>query len=324
MATTRPKGYMDWQPKHGSEAESVINATREILREYGSFGPMTVRQIFYRLVGAYGYDKTEKAYKRLAENLVKARRAQLIRFNQIRDDGGTTVGGPTGFRDLSDFLEDMADWGNHYRIDKSQGQPFHIEMFCEAEGMVPMLGQILQGTGVRITGTGGFSSLTVTHGIAQKVSNRDVPTIFMHVGDYDPSGESIFMSMSQDIGKFVAEIIGGNYFPSTGKTNLHPDNDGPDFRPMRVALTEDQVEEFDLPTAPPKASDSRSANWIGETTQAEAMPPDLLERVVLDAVNEFLDHDKIAELEEQEEEERELLGSKMTEAINAIREELDR
>ena len=51
--------------------------------------PLTVRQIFYRLVGAHGYDKTEQAYARLGEHLNRARRAGLIEFDAIRDDGIT-------------------------------------------------------------------------------------------------------------------------------------------------------------------------------------------------------------------------------------------
>lgn len=52
---------------------------------------MTVRQIFDRLLGAPGdddgYGKTEPDYERLAETNGKARRAGLIRFDAIRDDG---------------------------------------------------------------------------------------------------------------------------------------------------------------------------------------------------------------------------------------------
>jgi hypothetical protein len=36
---------------------------------------MTVRQVFYRLVGAYGCPKTEPAYVTLSDTLIMARRA---------------------------------------------------------------------------------------------------------------------------------------------------------------------------------------------------------------------------------------------------------
>jgi hypothetical protein len=284
---------------------------------------MTVRQIFYRLVGVYGYEKTEKAYKRLAETLVKARRAQMISFSSIRDDGGESSGGAYGFETIDGFLEDLADYGNSYKIIPTLNQPFVIEMWCEAGGMVPMLAQMTRKFGILVTGTGGFSSVTVTHAFSQRVLSRDKPTVLLHVGDFDPSGESIFTSMCQDIGKFVVETEGGSWRSDTGETLLHEDNNGPDFRPRRVALTAEQVEQYDLPTAPPKPSDSRSANWIGETTQAEAMPPDLLESVVVEACEEWFDQDIYSDLKKRETEERAVIGSRVSDAINIIREEIE-
>jgi hypothetical protein len=45
----------------------------------------------------------------------------------------------------------------------------------------------------------------------------------------------------------------------------------------RVALKPEHIERFNLPTAPPKSSDSRTKNWQGEATcQLEALPPDVL------------------------------------------------
>lgn len=318
MSTSRPKGYMEWNPK--PETALIVDQTQSILREYSGYGPMTVRQIFYRLVGNHGYDKTERAYKRLAEYLVKARRAGMIDFGRIRDDGGTTSGGAHGFETVDEFLEDLANYGQAYRITRTLGQPYHVELWCEAEGMVPMLGQMSAQFGVAVTGTGGFSSLTVTHGFAQRVAYRSKPTVLLHVGDFDPSGESIFTSMCEDIGAFVAAKTGGRVV----ERGTVMDRDGDKlFIPRRIALTSDQVDEYNLPTAPPKPSDSRSTNWVGETTQAEAMPPDLLSEVVKEALNEWWDPDVYAELQEREEQERELIGTRVTDAVNAIREDLE-
>ena len=35
-------------------------------------------------------------------------------------------------------------YGDAYRLHRALGQPYHIELYCEAEGMVPMLGQIVR------------------------------------------------------------------------------------------------------------------------------------------------------------------------------------
>jgi hypothetical protein len=52
-----------------------------------------------------------------------------------------------------------------------------------------MRGQTWLGNGVR--------------GIAARALGRDAPTILLHVGDLDPSGESIFEAMAADAAAFV-------------------------------------------------------------------------------------------------------------------------
>lgn len=299
----RPKGYMkDWTPQ--PHVAHWIRLASQVLEEYRGYGPMTVRQVFYRLVGQHGYDKTEQAYKRLAEWLVRARRAQLIGFNQIRDDGTVEQGGG-GWSGQSGFWRTVRHLADEYELDRQADQPQEIELWCEAAGMAPMLARMVSEWSIPVYSTGGFSSLTVTHEVAQRVLSRDKPTRFLHVGDYDPSGESIFKSMSQDIGAFVVGARGGSWDSETGET-LELANGGDTlFLPTRVALTADQAIEHDLPTAPAKSSDARSANWelddpVGGTVQAEAMPPDLLERVITDHVRGLIDEDALEETLERE------------------------
>jgi hypothetical protein len=84
----------------------VLSQITAVLAEYEDHLPLTCRQIFYRLVGAHGYAKTEDDYKRLLEILNRARRAGWIAFEAIRDDG-TTANLPNGFTDPGGFLGDV-------------------------------------------------------------------------------------------------------------------------------------------------------------------------------------------------------------------------
>ncbi len=172
--------------------------------------------------------------------------------------------------------------------------------------------------GVKVTGTGGFSSLTVTHAFASRVARRAQPTVLLHVGDFDPSGVSIFESMCQDIGAFVAgKLYDGRHDPDTGQA--YNDVGEAVLIPRRVALTEPQVAMYDLPTAPPKSSDTRSINWHGSTTQAEALPPDLLGQIVQEAIQEWWDDDADAERAQREYAERDIIGEQLTAAVEALR-----
>ncbi|QIN85462.1 hypothetical protein GBA63_22435 (plasmid) [Rubrobacter tropicus] len=275
----RPKGYAPWNP--APETLIVLAQVREVLEEYARYGAMTARQVFYRLVGQHGFPKSEKAYKRLCEHLVRARRAGLIPFHAIRDDGTTTLGGG-GWSSPESFWRSVRSAAENFELSHQDGQPETVELWCEAQMMAGMLARMVSEWHVPVYSTGGFSSVTVTHEIAQRVARADAPTAFLHVGDHDPSGQSIFVSMAQDAGAFVAELVGALSDPADGRVEGF-------FHPERVALTRSQVEEYDLDTAPPKSTDSRSKRWAGETTQAEAMPPDLLQEVVRDAVYRHVD-----------------------------------
>jgi hypothetical protein len=56
---TRPRGFVDWRPRAATLA--LLDKVQGVLDEYADYLPLTVRQVFYRLVGAHGYDKTRQA-----------------------------------------------------------------------------------------------------------------------------------------------------------------------------------------------------------------------------------------------------------------------
>jgi hypothetical protein len=166
-----------------------------------------------------------------------------------------------------------------------------------------MLAGITRDYPVTVYSTGGFSSVTVTHEIAQRVLARDRPTVLLHVGDFDPSGESIFKSQCQDVGAFVSSELRCDWDDETGETfntDWTEEKDEPDFKPVRVALTADQAIGWGLETAPPKASDTRSMYWddkgVGGTVQVQAMTEDQMEEVVLAVVHEYVDLDALRDL----------------------------
>lgn len=54
-----------------------------------------------------------------------------------------------------------------------------------------------------------------------------------------------------------------------------------------VAITEAQIEKYDLPTKPRKAGDKRSQH-IKSTVEAEAMPARIMRRLLRDSIEAFL------------------------------------
>jgi hypothetical protein len=291
----RPRGYAGWRPHRKTEA--LLEQVDEVLVEYENYLPLTVRQIFYRLVGQYGYPKDELAYGRLCEHLNRARRARMIPFASIRDDGVTLMGS-RWYAGVEAFRDETGERIRNYQRDRQNGQPQRLELWCEAGGMMPQLERIASTYSVLVRSASGFTSVTGTHDIAARAIKRTVPTVILHVGDYDPSGVSIFESMTEDAAAFV----------EADRDRTLGDYERITLRGVRVALTAEQVEGYGLPTAPPKRSDSRAGGWV-ETCQAEALPPDELATIVEDAIASHIDRQLFYdELAREKLDRNELLG----------------
>jgi hypothetical protein len=255
----RPRGFAPWKPQDA--AAVLLAAVAAVLDEYRAYWPLTIRQIFYRLVGLEVIDKTEAAYLRLRVNMTRARRAGIVPWEAIRDDGAVTAG-RHGWSSPATFWEAVRRVAGGYGADLTADQPAHVEVWVEAAGMVPMLARIAGRLDVLVYSGGGFSSVTWTHDTAERIARHGARcpdgAVVVLVGDLDPSGQAIGDAAAGDVVAFLDQLAPG----------LH-------VRFVRAAVTEAQVFEHQLPTAPQKPTDRRGAT-MAETVQAEALPPDVL------------------------------------------------
>lgn len=277
-SSTRVRGFAEWSPRQDTMA--VIRRVQDILVQYQAQLPLTNRQIFYILVGSeQGYPKTEQAYARLCEYLNRARRARLIDFSAIRDDGTQSRGFP-GWESPAGFWSYVRRLSNGYRHDLTDGQPYHVELWVEAGGMVPQAAAVAGDYGIITYSAGGFNGLTDKYETAERLAEQDRPSIVLHCGDYDPSGLSIIDALAEDV-TALAEGI-----DSWARV---------EFR--RIVVTPDQISDYALPSAPQKATDNRG-EWMAETVQAEALPPDVLASEIRAAIEDVIDADILEEARE--------------------------
>lgn len=288
---SRVRGFAPWEPRQQTLA--VLEQVRAVLDEYRDHLPLTLRQIFYRLVGAHGYEKTERAYARLGETLNRARRAFIVPFDAIRDDGLAALR-PAAFAGPADFWRSVEVAALQYHRDRLDGQEAALELWVEASGMAPQLANAVEEYGVPVFSSGGFDSLTVKYEAALRIAARTEPTTVLHVGDFDPSGLALFESAAEDVSSFVTSSAGP----------------APLFE--RVAVTPAQIEAFALPSSPPKKTDHRGVWREGdETVQAEALPPDVLASEVRHAVEQRIDRETLEALIDVERAERQELLAAM-------------
>jgi hypothetical protein len=262
-----PVGFISkWDPR--PETVLLLDQVKAVLELYEHLLPLTLRQIFYRLVGAHDYEKSEKAYNRLKAKLILARRAQIIPMTAIRDDGNVIERGWGGYADADvayEAIMDSARFSAEYlTLDRRRGQERHLVVWCEAAGMVPQLATIANPYAVDTVSGGGFDSLTLKHQVGQEWSQH--PTTILHVGDLDKAGVDIFAALAADVTAF-AQAYGG------------------DLRFERIAVTTEQAEHFRL--SPGLAKPGQ----VGDSYQAEALDPSDLADIVKQAIESRLDMD---------------------------------
>ena len=265
MRRGRVRGMARWAPR--AATVTLVEQVQSVLAEYAAHLPLTLRQIFYRLVGAHGYEKTERAYERLGEHLVRARRAHLVPMEAIRDDGGVTPM-PTMWANAEEYLDAVRAQAGELMLDRTVGQETRLAVLCEAAGMAPQLARVTNPFGITVMSSGGFDSVTEKHAFAAELARHSRPTEVLSIGDQDGSGVWMFAAYLEDVEAFTRELGGEATF-------------------TRLAVTPKQVREFNLPIAPPKSTDRRA--FRGQTCQAEALAPDVLAGILRDAIEARID-----------------------------------
>jgi hypothetical protein len=307
----RAKGFAPWNPQ--KKTKVLLADIDEVLEEYREYLPLTVRQVFYRLV-AKGYPKTETFYKNSVDDFcTRARRSGRIDFSAIRDDGVSRLGGESlTYESPQEFYEEHEELHNYYERSWHADQPAYVSVLCEAEGMVPMIERAVEDYRVEVASSSGFDSLTVKHALFRDAVRRAAEfgqrTILLHLGDHDPSGVSVHESMAEDFEAFCRDRN------VEGVMELR-----------RVALTPEQIRRLGIVTRPEdvKPSDSRSrtflARGLAPAAQLEAIPPDTLSAIARGAVESALDLDVLAASRGRERSEKQEVQEKLNVVNEALR-----
>jgi hypothetical protein len=130
----------------------------------------------------------------------------------------------------------------------------------------------------------GFSSITYLYEAAQTIREQGKPAFIYLLTDHDPSG----LKTAKAIAEGLAEHAAGH--PITFE---------------RLAVTEQQISDWHLPTRPTKAS-SHSNGFVGESVELDAIPARLLRQVVRGAIERHVDQFALEQTKEQEQREQDL------------------
>jgi hypothetical protein len=254
----------------------------QILEEVTDDHPQAVRHVFYRMTDPRlpePVEKTELGYRQAQHRCVELRRSGHLPYGWISDATRRGYFTPT-YRNAADFLRSVA---GHYRADLWQQSEWYCEVWVESRSIAGVIQADCEEFAVSLYPAGGFSSLTLAFEAAEYINSAtDKPIRIFYISDYDQAGVLIDPSIERELRKHLDSNV--------------------DLSFERIAITEQQIIDLDLPTKPRKAGDKRSPH-VKSTVEAEAMPAHVLRRLLRQRIEALLPPDalKVAQIAEQSE-----------------------
>jgi len=270
-----------------AEIEALDDALREIVDQ---FRPVTVRQVFYQAVNRALVPKSETKGSRVVQRrLVVLRESGAIPYGSIVD-GTRYVHGHRRYHDLDEFTTYAAGL---YRKDYWSTSEVNVEVWLEKDALKGVLvPTVVNECGLGLHVTRGFASITYLQEAAEEIELDGRPTYVYVLTDFDPSGVSIAEKVEEELKSRApdAEIV-----------------------VERLAVDRAQIDRWNLPTRPTKASDTRAAKFRRlygtDSVELDAIPPDELRNLVRDAIDGHMETWRLRQFRMVEREERETLRS---------------
>lgn len=322
----------------------LISIARDICAEYAEAGyDLTLRQLYYQFVARGYIPNKQTEYKRLGSIINDARLAGLIDWDHLVDRT-RNLQDLAHWSSPEQIIRAVA---RQFRLEKWATQPTRVEVWVEKEALAGVVGGVCVGLDVPYFSCRGYVSQSEMWAAAQRVqgyltNGHTEKVVILHLGDHDPSG----IDMTRDIRERLEMFLGKDHSRETigpflhGMAALHgvggleydewPDDAKNDAQEQwadlrrnegwhrrleirRIALNADQIEEYNPPPNPTKITDSRANAYIDEfgyeSWELDALPPDVLGRLIEDHVLGERDIDRWEDVALDEDEHKRLLSA---------------
>lgn len=261
--------------KFKPEIKKMIDQANEIIKEYQAQGfELTLRQLYYQFVSRDILPNNIRSYKNLGSAINDGRLAGLVDWEAIVDRTREL----RGLQHFTNPGELVAAAANSFNIDRWEGQEIRPEVWIEKDALLGPFERICRSLDVDYFSCRGYTSQSEMWEAGQRIIRRDrmnQRTVVLHFGDHDPSGVDMSRDIADRLRMFVGEI----------------DEEMVEVR--RIALTYDQVEQYDPPPNPAKLTDSRAENYISEygreSWELDALEPKVLAALVEENVKKLID-----------------------------------
>lgn len=265
---------------------SVIRKANTILEDYAAQGyDLTLRQLYYQFVSRGLIANKDTEYKKLGSIINDACLAGLIYWDHITDHTRNLKSNPhwDSPRDI------VAACAKQFQYDKWKGQDNYVEVWVEKDALVGVLEVACRPLDVAYFSCRGYTSQSEMWAASQRLlkkyqEGRKVHII--HLGDHDPSG----VDMSRDVRERISNFMMHHVVESNEDylERIREDVPGEVMELHRIALTMDQIREYNPPPNPAKITDSRANSYISEygdeSWELDALEPRVLTELIQTAV----------------------------------------
>jgi hypothetical protein len=279
-----------------------IQLCNEIIRDYQGQGlRLTLRQLYYQLVSKNVIANTEKSYKALGGLVSDARLAGLIDWDAIEDRNRE----PVEWSEYANVQEMVEEAVQRYRLPRWEGQENYVELWVEKAALAGVLRPLAYKYHVTMMVNRGYSSTSAMYESANRFLAQERNPILFYLGDHDPSGEDMVRDINDRMVMFGVHAI----------------------EVQKLALTKEQVLEYEPPPNPAKSTDSRYNRYAAEhgtdSWEVDALNPATLARIIEAAFQDVTDMGLMNEIIRKEKKERKHLVAALPRLVKSIAKAVD-
>jgi len=273
-----------WTEKNYNKALKV----RKVVKDLADYLPLTLRQVYYRLVAAEVIKNTRSQYTMLSVLIKNMRLRGHLSWDDITDRT-RRVTDKKGWTDKKGFLDAWASQVlSGYSRCLVQEQEKYIELWVEKDALSTVFERVAWPYCIRAVVCKGYQSVSFIRGYydrALKAMEKGQMPVILYFGDFDPSGVQMFKAtqetLESDMGLFDVEY-------------------------KRIALNYEDIIEHELPNNPDavKKTDTRYKAFVEEygayAVELDALHPATLKQIAVEAVEAELDMELFEQQKELE------------------------
>jgi hypothetical protein len=281
--------YIQYKEKKISpDRLDLIELVNNILEDYER---ATLRQIYYRLIAGdhfpdswadeNGIKNRKQSYDKLGVLVNDARMCGLLDWSKLVDMT-RNLQSLSHFDDPGNFL---ARVHTAFNRDLWANQEYRLEVWIEKDALITVIEPPCVNLDVPYFSCRGYTSQSEMWAAGQRLAgyldheHNPQPVKILHFGDHDPSG----LDMTRDIHERLAGFLGKHVHDGACR-----------FSVDRIALSMEQVEQYNPPPNPAKKTDGRYQKYVEATGQTDsweldALDPSVLVSLIQDSVMEYQD-----------------------------------